>query len=484
MRSAVTSELVTVLGLDAPSTATAAPAAEVTLSLNSHMRRVSLGHRQPLAMLPRRRSSLALRAARGAGVQMSRFAKLFPSFTRYELRQAVADFFFTPNRPRFSAPPNQRAPIVRLVPPLDLRSRVVSAYAGLSALRPPAIAPHMQRALTGVAAARGSIVLPRPALRISLRGLAPRIRFPRFAAGPVMAVGLTGTACAAVAAIAIAGFAHERAELQQARATAVAAQQLSSEQAKQLALLQYQARTLNSSVAKLEQRDRELRSMVAQQREVDDSGGDAPTSASAAQAASHSMQHPQPVHQISQAPPNKAADFQVFASVAQASTALSTMAARVLNIAHHENSVSDAMISAIPSLDPTSGGEVTSPFGYRSYPSPEYHRGIDLAIYEGHPVESSADGRVTLASWDGGFGNKIEIDHGNGYATWYGHLSRIDVSVGEHVAKGQTIGAVGETGYATGPHLHYQIMLHGVAIDPAPYLHGAPPALVAAIRTR
>ena len=130
--------------------------------------------------------------------------------------------------------------------------------------------------------------------------------------------------------------------------------------------------------------------------------------------------------------------------------------------------------AAIPSLDPTDGGEITSTFGYRTYPAPEFHRGIDLAAPTGHPVAVAADGIVTFAGWAGGFGNKIEIDHGNGYATWYGHLSRINVSDGQRVKRGSVIGEVGETGYATGPHLHYQIMLNGIAVDPLPYLRGYP----------
>lgn len=142
------------------------------------------------------------------------------------------------------------------------------------------------------------------------------------------------------------------------------------------------------------------------------------------------------------------------------------------------------VLAAIPSLDPTKGGEVTSPFGYRSYPDAEFHRGVDLAEPIGHPVDVSADGIVTFAGWAGGFGNKIEVDHGNGYYTWYGHLSHIDVTVGEHVTRGFVIGEVGETGYATGPHLHYQIMLNGVAVDPTPYLRGIPSSVLASVKTR
>ncbi len=142
------------------------------------------------------------------------------------------------------------------------------------------------------------------------------------------------------------------------------------------------------------------------------------------------------------------------------------------------------IMAAIPSIDPTSGGEVTSVFGYRTDPFPEYHRGVDLAQPTGHPIMASAEGVVSYAGWGGGFGNKIEIKHGNGYETWYGHLSHIDVSAGQRVSRGTVIGKVGSTGEATGPHLHYQIMLDGVAIDPMPYLKGIPGSALALAKTR
>lgn len=126
----------------------------------------------------------------------------------------------------------------------------------------------------------------------------------------------------------------------------------------------------------------------------------------------------------------------------------------------------------LPSLDPTNGGEISSPFGYRTFPFPEFHRGLDLAAPTGRPVLVTANGRVVYAGWQGGFGKKIEVDHGNGYVTWYGHLSKIEVAIGEQVARGAVIGEVGATGEATGPHLHYQIMRNGIAIDPLPYLRG------------
>jgi murein DD-endopeptidase MepM/ murein hydrolase activator NlpD len=141
--------------------------------------------------------------------------------------------------------------------------------------------------------------------------------------------------------------------------------------------------------------------------------------------------------------------------------------------------------NTIPSIDPTNGGEVTSTFGWRTTPWPEFHKGIDLAQPQGHPVMASAAGIVVTADpgWNGGFGNFIDIDHGNGFHTYYGHLSSIYVHAGAHVIRGMVIAAVGMTGEATGPHLHYQIMHNGVAIDPAPFLHGVPAWAVASSGT-
>jgi len=131
-----------------------------------------------------------------------------------------------------------------------------------------------------------------------------------------------------------------------------------------------------------------------------------------------------------------------------------------------------AALNSIPSLDPSSGGTITSPFGWRTFPIPEFHAGIDLAEPAGHSVLAGANGVVTSTGWAGGFGLKVELDHGNGYTTWYAHLSHIDVHPGDTVHRGEQIAEVGSTGFATGPHLHYEILYHGTPIDPLPYLTG------------
>ncbi|HLI95832.1 MAG TPA: peptidoglycan DD-metalloendopeptidase family protein [Candidatus Baltobacteraceae bacterium] len=119
-------------------------------------------------------------------------------------------------------------------------------------------------------------------------------------------------------------------------------------------------------------------------------------------------------------------------------------------------------------------GTITSPFGYRRNPfggGMEFHQGLDIAAPMGTTITAAAAGTVISAGWYGGYGNYILIDHGGGMATGYGHCSQIFVSVGQHVQKGQAIGAVGSTGASTGPHVHFEVRINGKPVDPAQYLH-------------
>ena len=165
----------------------------------------------------------------------------------------------------------------------------------------------------------------------------------------------------------------------------------------------------------------------------------------------------------------------------QESDTIKRLALRVLNMEHLRDLARARMIAAIPSIDPVDGAEVVGCFCYRSYPDTEFHKGVDLGADYGMTVRASAAGTVVANSYDGAYGIKVDIDHGNGYHTWYAHLSRADVAVGQSVYKGQTIGAVGATGFATGPHLHYQVMYQGNPIDPAPFLHGVPANVLASL---
>lgn len=122
-----------------------------------------------------------------------------------------------------------------------------------------------------------------------------------------------------------------------------------------------------------------------------------------------------------------------------------------------------------PSKWPVDSGYVSSEFGGRANPfdgSGDYHPGIDIAENYGAPIYASASGYVQRAGWYGGYGNYVNISHDYGYATAYGHMSSISVSSGDYVEKGQVIGYVGSTGYSTGPHLHFEVLLNGEQVNP------------------
>lgn len=129
--------------------------------------------------------------------------------------------------------------------------------------------------------------------------------------------------------------------------------------------------------------------------------------------------------------------------------------------------------TSLPSRLPVEGARFSSMFGSRIHPvtgGRKNHDGIDLAAPTGTPIYATADGRVEMAQWYGGYGNFVEIDHGGDVETRYGHMSRMNVSAGQSVRKGELIGWVGSTGRSTGPHLHYEVRIAGEAVDPSPYL--------------
>ncbi len=133
-------------------------------------------------------------------------------------------------------------------------------------------------------------------------------------------------------------------------------------------------------------------------------------------------------------------------------------------------------IPAVPPILPKKGSfHVASPFGYRTdpvYGGTRFHAGQDLAADVGYPVYVTGDGVVEKVEYSfTGYGNEIVIDHGFGYKTRYAHLSRIDVAKGMKVLRGDQIGAVGRTGKATGPHLHYEVLYKGNAINPYSFMN-------------
>ena len=128
--------------------------------------------------------------------------------------------------------------------------------------------------------------------------------------------------------------------------------------------------------------------------------------------------------------------------------------------------------SVTPDIWPVSG-VVSSHFGFRISPGgigSTYHEGLDIASSYGNPVHATANGRITQAGWVKGYGYLVEINHGNGIKTRYGHNSAILVSVGDQVVEGQTISLIGSTGNSTGPHCHYEVRVNGEAVDPTLFL--------------
>ena len=132
-------------------------------------------------------------------------------------------------------------------------------------------------------------------------------------------------------------------------------------------------------------------------------------------------------------------------------------------------------VIAIPSDKPVKTNvSFTSGFGVRSDPfhaGAAMHPGIDLAGAYGTPIYATADGTVLRAGWNsGGYGNLVELDHGRGIITRYGHMSAVLVHAGDHVTRGQQIGRMGSTGRSTGNHLHYEVRIDGRAVNPIPFM--------------
>jgi murein DD-endopeptidase MepM/ murein hydrolase activator NlpD len=128
----------------------------------------------------------------------------------------------------------------------------------------------------------------------------------------------------------------------------------------------------------------------------------------------------------------------------------------------------------VPVRKPVTGEiDVSSPFGVRADPFlhiAAMHTGLDFRGESGEAIHVTANGTVVNAGWSGGYGRMVEVDHGNGLSTRYGHLSEIDVKVGDEVHIGEVIGRMGSTGRSTGPHLHYETRIDGEAVDPEKFL--------------
>ncbi len=130
------------------------------------------------------------------------------------------------------------------------------------------------------------------------------------------------------------------------------------------------------------------------------------------------------------------------------------------------------LLARTPTILPTEGW-ISSRFGYRKSPfggRREFHKGVDIATKEGSPVVATADGVVTFSDAKASYGETVVIDHGHGIVTSYAHLSKTLVNRGDHVKRGDTVGLVGSTGRSTGPHVHYEVRLNGMPVNPQKYV--------------
>ena len=137
-------------------------------------------------------------------------------------------------------------------------------------------------------------------------------------------------------------------------------------------------------------------------------------------------------------------------------------------------------LQGVPQVIRAAGNRISWGFGYRSDPfagTAAFHAGLDFKGPTGAPIFAAAKGRVAFVGRRPGYGNCVEIDHGNGLRTRYAHMSAFRAKVGQAVAAGQPIGAVGSTGRSTGPHLHFEVRLHGRPVNPRPFLEMAPNVL-------
>lgn len=148
--------------------------------------------------------------------------------------------------------------------------------------------------------------------------------------------------------------------------------------------------------------------------------------------------------------------------VRETKVSLEELKARVKEIQKH--------FASAPSTWPVYG-PIVSGFGYRVYPWRGMHSGVDIKAGFGAPVRTTGDGVVIFSGWNRGYGKTVDIDHGNGFVSRYGHNSVLAVHVGEKIKKGQIISYVGMTGWTTGPHLHYEVRKDDVAINPVVFLN-------------
>ena len=158
-------------------------------------------------------------------------------------------------------------------------------------------------------------------------------------------------------------------------------------------------------------------------------------------------------------------------TVAKAKTKTSSNYSSAASCFSTSSNISQSGVSLGVSLIKPVTGTISSRFGARSRIRSSVHTGLDIATSSGTPIKVAASGTVTFAGYKGSYGNLVVVSHANGVQTYYGHCSKLYVSVGQTVSQGETIAAVGSTGNSTGPHLHFEIRVNGVAYNPQNYVY-------------
>lgn len=251
-------------------------------------------------------------------------------------------------------------------------------------------------------------------------------------------------------------------------------------QTEQLKLLQQKTEILDKKMQTLDQLDKEIRQMVkgAESGTTPQGGGtldkkdtsSADNSDDAGPAAITPTELSAKLAVIDRAAQQRIASFYLLRNVLRDGTGQSIK--DLQSIAYTAHSPTGAS-STTPSIWPVKG-VITSPFGGRADPvvgGGEFHAGIDIANDYGTPIVATAAGTVEVAGYtDGGYGNLVEINHGNGFETLYGHTSVVLVKPGMHVNQGDTIALMGSTGKSTGSHVHYEVRVNDAAVDPMLFL--------------
>lgn len=230
--------------------------------------------------------------------------------------------------------------------------------------------------------------------------------------------------------------------------------------ARELGELHARLTTLSDTIARISSRDGKIR-LLANLEPIDPQVQAAGIGGPAAPPAPGSLATPLL---------RKAADVRVDvnALIRRADLLASSFRAAEDSLAAHSN-----RLAATPSIMPTQGWLSSAFSAMREHPILHVarpHEGIDVSAPMGTPIEAPAAGVVRSTGWEAGYGNVVEIDHGFGIVTRFAHTSRILVHQGEHVQRGQRIALVGNTGLATGPHLHYEVRVNGKPVDPLRYV--------------